>query len=107
MVEIPALNERCELDPVLHNLFFATIYNGLALWAACVFFAAVLPRSLALRRVFLAIARPPSRIVAAMTPAIIPVFMHPLLTVFWLLTLRVVFYLVMAAYGLLPRVGAL
>ncbi len=90
---------------MLAGLLFNCIFQGLALWAAIVVLASVTPPYFGLGGPLQAIATPPRCSVAVLTPAIIPTWSHPALTVFWLLTLRVLFYLVMASYGLLPRIS--
>lgn len=91
---------------MLAGLLFNLVFHGLALWALVVALASVTPPYFGLRSLLQAIAAPPRCGVAALTPAIIPSWTHPALTVFWLLTLRVLFYLITASYGLLPRITA-
>jgi hypothetical protein len=91
---------------VLASLLFNIVFQGLALWAAVVVLSTVIPPNFGLRSLLQAMAAPPRRSVAAMTPTIIPTWSHPALTVFWLLALRVLFYLIIASYGLLPRIAA-
>jgi hypothetical protein len=91
---------------VLTGLLFNLVYQGLALWAASVALALAMPPYFGLKRLLQSIAALPRRGVATLTPAIVPGWLNSALTVFWLLALRVLFYLVMASYGLLPRTGA-
>lgn len=90
---------------VLANFTFALVFQGLALWAACVILAWLLPLDFSLGAVFRAIAKPALGAVAFVTPAVMPATLHAVLTAFWLLSLRVVFYVAMASYGLLPKAG--
>lgn len=90
---------------MLGNALFTVIFQGLALWAICAFLAAVLPSYYGLRLMFESIAKPATFVVARITPAIVPVWFHSLLAAVWLMSVRVMFYLVMANYGLLPKAG--
>jgi hypothetical protein len=89
---------------VTASLYFYVVFQGLALWAACVLLSVVVP--LAPGRVLQAIAKPARKAVATLTPASVPAWANLSLTVFWLLSLRIAFYLVMANYGLLPQATA-
>jgi hypothetical protein len=93
-------------DIVLTGLLFNLVFQGLALWALVVVLATVVPPFFGPGSLLQAMAAPPRRAVAALTPAIIPTWSIPALTVFWLLALRVLFYLTMASFGLLPRIAA-
>jgi hypothetical protein len=95
-----------ETMPVFAKLFFVFVFQGLAVWAACVVLASVLPSYFGLRKFFYGIARPAQSVVAILTPAAVPGWAIAFLTVFWLLSLRVMFYLAMASFGLLPAGGA-
>jgi hypothetical protein len=90
---------------LIADVLFNTVFYGLAVWAAVVLLAAILPSSFGLKSYFMVIASPARKGVALLTPAAVPSWMHVILTVFWLLALRVLFYLLMASNGLLPLVS--
>jgi hypothetical protein len=87
---------------MIHAVLFAIVFQGLALAAGCVLLAMLIPDNSVLRK----FTHPVYTAVAAVTPALVPRWSHGVLAILWLLVLRVVFFMVMGAYGLLPPVTA-
>jgi hypothetical protein len=85
---------------MIHAVLFAIVFQGLAVAAGCILLRVLLPRNSTLR----AITDPIYTAVATVTPALLPPWSHGVLAMLWLLILRVVFYMLMGAYGLLPPV---
>ena len=92
----------------MSSFVFTVLFQGLAVWAAvCLVFAVVqlAPQlALPLHDILNAIAYPVLAVVKLITPSLVPEAMHAVLAAFWLLTARVAFYMVAAAYGWLPAV---
>jgi hypothetical protein len=98
------IGNSCKLTPMIHAFLFAIVFQGLALLAFGLLLYILLPkksRAAAALQWF----NPVIKVVDAITPAVVPAKLHALLGIVWLLFLRVVFYLVMGAYGLLPSVA--
>lgn len=89
---------------MIHAALFEIVFHGLVLMAALVFFATVLPVKIPGSGWLRLVALPMVQTVGAVTPAIIPARLQPLLTIFWLLSLRLAFYLGLAAFQMLPPV---
>jgi hypothetical protein len=92
----------------MHAVVFTFVFQGLALWALCCLAKVITdfmwPRPNSLRAASHHITSPALALTRLITPAIIPVSLHLVLAAFWLLVARVAFYMVAAAYGLLPTV---
>ncbi len=91
---------------MIHALLFAIVFQGLAVLAGCVLLRTVLLRKQPVATVLDYVTTPICTAVTAVTPALWPAWCHGILAIVWLLFLRVVFYMVMGAYGLLPAVPA-
>jgi type IV secretory pathway VirB2 component (pilin) len=89
---------------MIHTVMFAAIFQGLLLLAGGIFLGMALPENNILAQTLRHITGPVMKTVAVITPTVLPVWLHGVLAIIWLLVLRVGFYLVMGAYGLLPAV---
>jgi hypothetical protein len=89
---------------MIHAVLFAIVFQGLAILAACMVLRMALPKVGAVTIVLRYITNPVYSSVAAITPAVLPPWCHGALAIFWLLSLRLGFYLMLGAFGLLPPV---
>lgn len=89
---------------MIHAALFAFVFQGLALLAGCVVLHMMLPGNNLVESVLRRVTGPVYKSVAALTPAILPRCSHGALAIFWLLSLRLAFYLGLGAFGLLPPV---
>jgi hypothetical protein len=91
---------------MIHAVLFAIVFQGLAVAAGCVLLRMVVPKDNVAALTLRAVTDPIYAAVSIITPAVLPPWSHGVLAIVWLLTLRVVFYLAVGAYGLLPPVTA-
>jgi hypothetical protein len=89
---------------MIHAVLFAIVFQGLAVAAGCILLRVLIPKNNAVATALRAITDPIYTAVATVTPALLPPWSHGVLAMLWLLILRVVFYMLMGAYGLLPPV---
>jgi hypothetical protein len=94
----------------MYAWLFIFLFHGLAVLALLCLVALILnfvPFALApLRRILTKLIFPVLATVDAITPNIVPRSLHAVIAAFWLLSLRVGFYLGAAASGLLPGVAS-
>lgn len=91
---------------MIHALLFAIVFQGLAVVAGCVLLRMLIPKDNVVASTLRAVTDPIYAVVSIITPALLPSWSHGFLAMLWLLILRVVFYMAMGAYGLLPQVTA-
>ncbi len=91
---------------MIHAVLFAIVFQGLAVAAGCVLLRMVIPNDNVAASALRIVTDPICAAVATVTPALLPPWSHGVLAMLWLLILRVVFYMLMGAYGLLPPVTA-
>lgn len=93
---------------MMYALLFATVFQGLAVWALCCVVKALLDlipiKSDVLQILLGRVTSPILTLMRVITPALIPKSLHIYLAALWLLTSRVALYLGAGAYGLLPSV---
>jgi hypothetical protein len=97
-------HKSCMVTDMIHTFLFAAVFQGLALLAGGILLGMVLPERSFVTKPLRHITGPTLNTVAVITPAVLPVWLHGVLAILWLLVLRVGFYLVMGAYGLLPAI---
>jgi hypothetical protein len=92
----------------MHAMLFTVVFQGLALWAFFCLAKAIMDlarlKANSLHTALHHITSPALALTGLITPAIIPASVHLFLAAFWLLVVRVAFYMGAAAYGLLPVV---
>jgi hypothetical protein len=91
---------------MIHAVLFAIVFEGLVVVAGCILLLMLMPKNNALATALRYVTDPICAAVATVTPALLPRWSHGVLAILWLLILRVIFYMVMGAYGLLPPVTA-
>lgn len=91
---------------MIHAMLFAIVFQGLAAGAICILLRMFIPKNNILASALHRVTDPIHTAVATVTPALLPLWLHGVLAILWLLVLRVAFYLVMGAYGLLPPVSS-
>jgi hypothetical protein len=91
---------------MIHAVLFAIVFHGFALAAGCVLLHMLIPKDNVAASTLRAVTDPIYAAVSIITPALLAPWSLGVLAIVWLLTLRVVFYLAVGAYGLLPPVTA-
>lgn len=91
---------------MIHAVLFEIVFQGLAVAAGCILLRMLIPKHNVAASTLHTVTDPIYTAVAIITPALLPPWSHGVLAILWLLILRVVFYMLMGAYGLLPQVNA-